>query len=217
MSDVNVKALSARDAMILAASTMLLKGITHAGGDGAHALSMLERAHPRIRPLTETCMNLLQRATPISAADADPELGPEPDASEEEHNRIWNENLDRLGVLAEALMQQMKVATPAPDAPLPHVKEVAPDGTPIFESEPASPEPETAEKQTYTIAFTHQELHLVMWALTLAEAVGSNERAEAQEALEIYAMVRGSVDPDALAAKIDSAHQQARVDDGEVA
>ena len=71
----------------------------------------------------------------------------------------------------------------------------------------------------YRLWLSHEEIHLVFWALCVAQAIDEQQVNKAHEAAMAYSDIRRGVlgkGYEAFQDKFDRVHEQARVDDGEV-
>ena len=70
----------------------------------------------------------------------------------------------------------------------------------------------------YRLWLSHEEIHLVFWALCVAQAIDEQRVNKAHEAVMQYSDIRRGLlgnGYDAFQAKFDKMHEQARVDDGD--
>lgn len=73
-------------------------------------------------------------------------------------------------------------------------------------------------RKTYAVALTHDEIHLVFWAITVADAARNRNELEVVAAQGVYERVHGDFTDAALdnfVEKFDAMHAVARIDDGE--
>lgn len=72
---------------------------------------------------------------------------------------------------------------------------------------------------TYPLEVTHDEIHLVFWALNVAEALAARDVAGSLETIATYRALREAVVSDdameAFAHKFDATHALAKTADGE--
>lgn len=78
--------------------------------------------------------------------------------------------------------------------------------------------PVVVTKKEYALKLTHEEMHVFDWALTIAESIVHKDLDTYMEALRSYHDVTDSMGTDAMLlfeSKVEAAHSQMRVDDGE--
>lgn len=212
--------LDRMDAQVLAAASLLATSIISAGKDGAMLLNALEGKHPKIIPLTQSGVLLLERTKPLNIDDR----VEREDVPEAVREAAFRDNMKRLTQLGKELMMQAsgRVAAPGQPDDLPRVIEVAPDGSPIFDKPfaPTSPTEDAATK-LYTLKLAHDELHVFFWALKVAEATFRFDPAALKDAVLAYKQVRTNDVPDgekldALVDRFNATHDEARRDAGEI-
>lgn len=199
------KVLQPMDAQVLGAAAILAAGVIGSGESGAEAMASISRSSDRSASLVSAAIALLTMPRPAGLHE---QIGAVVDGES------FVQNTRRVGELGHALLEYAlgKVAAPAPeDAPVPRVIEVDKDGNPVFEA-PIGP--------IYNLPLSHGDLHLIYWALQLAEGARANPAAVApvlQNALEMYQYVHAKeVDLQDFVNRFEAAHNQARKDSGEI-
>lgn len=207
------------DKQVLAAASLLATSIISAGSDGAKMLNALEDKHPKIIPLTQSGLLLLEKTKPLTITDK----VEREDVSEDTRNAAFKANMRRLAELGKQLMLEAsgRIAAPAADdGELPRVIEVGPDGSPIFDKPLASPSVDSDSK-LYNLQLTHDDLHVFFWALKVAEATYRRDAQELFSSVKAYRQVRDNDVPDgeklqALEDRFNATHDVARRDAGEI-
>ena len=210
----NVPSISALDAQLLAATAMLSFGITATGNDGVEMLNELEQKHPDIAMFIQTALILLTKNKPLKLDDA---VINDPAMSRQERAKILSNNFQHIAKLSKALLIYASGEVAGEPRRILRVKEVAPDGTPILD-EPETPETEPASR-LYNLVLTHDELHIVSWAVRIAEQLIRKDVPAVLMDGDMYFVMRREVVTDAafdqFVEKLGNAHRQARVDSGE--
>lgn len=187
--------LSAHDTRLLSAAIAYTLGVIGVGEDSADFVNDLADTSPREYKMLSGARSMLARSKEGMTDDS-----PAPSSAE-----TFIDNLERLyalGILftadsqTEAELEAVQAAT-----------DIDKDGN------------EVGAKR-YALWLTHDEIHLIHWALMAAEAVkDANSLSEMQGATEAYVGLRTDVVDelkfDNFVTKFDNVHRQARIDDGE--
>ena len=216
---MTIKIADRMDAQVLAGAAIFAEAFSAMGRPASQALRDIAKSQPTFGTASIAALALLARSRPLDNEDPEQNLL-EQDHSFEDRARTFTENMHRLRRLSEQLLRYSAtpVAAPAPDAPqpTPRVVEVSPDGTPIV----AEPDEPTPGKKEYTLKLTHSEIHLLFWAMRVAEAAAAKDAFALFQDQDVYERVRDEeVGRDALDRfidKFDAMHLEARHDDGEI-
>lgn len=205
------------DAQLLAAAGLFTAGFVGAGAHAADVLNKAEQdARPETRALTQAAIAILGRTRVLTGNDALLDAS----VSREEAAESFDANIRRVLRVARDLLVYAESAVAAPvaapaESPKPRIIDVDKDGNPIF----AEPETETASAKLYALPLVHEEIHLIFWALHIAEAVLHGDYPAAKDATAVYKNIRREkISEEAFYAftdRFDAVHGEARKDDGE--
>ena len=199
------KQIQPLDAQLLGAAAVLVVAITQAGSEGAKLLRKIEELRPDLAVVTQGSIGLFSMDKPISPDEV---IGDDGDET-------FIRNMRRIAALGTTLLKyaagvatSVTTASTAEQEPVPTISDVAADGTPIFDSN---------APKLYNLALTHDEIHLLFWALRIAEASREADFDSYASARDTY-IEQAYQGPEAMerfADKFDATHALARSDDGE--
>jgi len=196
------KTIQPLDAQLLGAAAVLVVAITQAGSEGAKLLRKIEELRPDLAVVTQGSIGLFSMDKPISPDEV---IGDDGDET-------FIRNMRRIAALGTTLLKYAAgVAVTAPVIePVPTISDVAADGTPIFG--------DSKVPKLYNLALTHEEIHLMFWALRLAEALRRSDFDGSGFAADVYTEAFAKLTEagvDRFIDKFDAMHGLARADDGE--
>jgi len=190
------------DAQLIAAAILFTDGVAAMGADSSVALDALGDKYPTQATMINAALMLLAKRQPIDGQQlASTKSLQDEGTSSIQSSVTFAKNIQHLMQLGRELLQYAAsptplVAAPAPEQPTPRVLEVAPDGTPVLEpgTSPTSP-------KQYALSLTHDELHIIYWALIIAEAareqnIGFLNHATVLDYVTVYTHLRVEQLPD---------------------
>jgi hypothetical protein len=188
--------LSQHDARITAAGLSLAVAIVGAGVAGRELVGVLGEVDPQAGLLIDSALAMLARS----------EDGADLESPISGSGEKFADNMVRVKQLARLLLGKDNAGVEVDLPPVEVATDVDKNGA------------EIAGTKRYALWVTHDELHLLHWALKTAEAVAKRSPAFIQNG-GTYARLRSEVvDNEAFSRfvdKFDNVHQQARIDDGE--
>lgn len=177
--------LTKHDSRLVTAAISYALAVAGGGDAGADAVRLLPR---KSRELIQDATDLLTISQEGLAGDAlvKPEF------------EVFSKNLDRLQSIAKGLMGLMGEGDFVPAV----LEPIATDGT------------VTGPKQ-YQLWLTHEQIHLLHWAITFVESALDREPEGLTKAASVYRSLRETELPN-FVDKFNQVHEAARRDDGEV-
>jgi len=189
--------LSQHDARVLSATIALALATVGSGRAGREALNFVGESDSRARDLIDNAIATLSR----SSEWMDVRVAVVGSAD------VFLSNMQRVQAIARLLLGDKNGGVAVEVEPVEVVTDVDKAGAEIG-------------TKRYALWITHDEIHLLHWALKAAEAIkAANSLSEMQENTEAYIGLRDDVVDetafDAFVTKFDNIHRQARIDDGE--